>query len=454
MLDTIRQDLIYAARTMRNSPAFALTAVLTLALGIGGTTAMFTIIRAVLLKPLNYADPDRLVRLSGGATPTRFEDLKSGAHSFTEVAAYAGQENLTLSSGSEPEVLKGIRVSANSLTILGVKPIWGQGFRTTDDLPGGPPVALISAELWKRRFNSDPQLPGKTLILESTAYTIAGVLPARFQFPTPGMDVWLTRPAEWPLVQGKSRLLSPFLNLFGRLRPDVSLAQANAEVAALRHRYATANPSMLDAKAKSPAEVKPLRDELVANVRVMLWMLFGAVGFVLLITCANVASILLARSTARSREFAVRSALGASRARLLSQLLAESVLLSCAGGIVGVSLAIWSLGIIPGITSFNLPRAAEIQVDWVMLGFAAALSIGTGVLFGLTPSLVASRPDLVRVLRGTGEASKGMPRRFLKGARHPWPAGNRAGCALGGFADRRGAVDGKPNQTAERRHWL
>jgi putative ABC transport system permease protein len=415
-LENLWQDLLYAMRTMRKNSLFGATAVLTLALAIGGNTAMFTVIRAVLLKPLEYRDPDRLVRISGGATPARFQEMRTAARSFTDIGAFTGLDNLTLAGGAEPEVLKGARVSASFLRILGVDPMLGRGFLPEEDTPGGAPVAMISAELWQRRFQGDSQIVGKTASLSAAPHTIVGVLPARFQFPFPGVDVWMTAPSEWPAVPPKSRALSPFLTIFGRLKPGLSLDQASAEAKVIHRQYAMAHPTMLDAKPRSPVRVTPMKDELVANVRSMLWMLFGAVGFVLLIACANVASLLLARAATRSREFAVRSALGATRARLIGQLLAESVLLSLAGGVLGVLLAGWSLRAIPHITAFNLPRAGEIHLDWVVLGFAGALSLLTGVAFGLAPSVGASRTDLMQVLRASGEArSTGVSKRGLFG---------------------------------------
>jgi putative ABC transport system permease protein len=403
-LGMLRQDSLYALRTMRQKPAFTAMAVVTLALAIGGNTAMFTVIRAVLLEPLPYRDSDRLV-VSGGATPARFAETRDSARSFTELGAYSGEEELTLSGGAEPEVLKGARVSASFLRILGVAPVRGRGFRPEEDSPGGTPVVLISTGLWQRRFAGDPQIAGKTAILETTPYIIIGVVPPRFQFPFPGVDVWMTEPSEWPRIPPKSRALSPFLTIFGRLRAGVSLEQANAEMRVIQRQYAMAHPAMLDAKGKARGEMTAMKDELVADVRFKLWMLLGAVGFVLLIACANVAGLLLARATSRAPEFAVRAALGAGRARLMGQLLAESVPLSLAGGMLGVLLATWSLRAIPVMTSFELPRAGEIHLDWVVLGFAAALSVATGVLFGLAPSLSASRPDLIRVLRASGEAA-------------------------------------------------
>ncbi len=250
ILETIWQDAVYALRTMRQQPVFAATAVLTMALAIGGNTAMFTVIRAVLLKPLQYHDPDRLVNMSGGATPTLFADMQGGARSFTELGAFTPEENITLSGGAEPEVLKGARVSASFLRILGVEPVLGRGFRSEEDSAGGAPVAMISSELWRRRFDADSQIVGKTATLASTAYTIIGVLPPRFQFPVSGIDVWMTAPTEWPLMSAKSRVDSPFLSVFGRLKPGFNMEQANAEMRVIRHRYAVRNPDLLAPEAR------------------------------------------------------------------------------------------------------------------------------------------------------------------------------------------------------------
>ena len=405
-MNSLGRDTLYALRTLRNNPVFTLAAVLILALGLGGDAAMFSVIRAVLLKPLDYPEPDRLVQISGGATPTRYQELKASAQSFTGVGAFIpGVENLTLTSAVEPEVLKGSRVSAGFLRIVGVDPLMGRGFLPDEDSAGGAPVAMLSADLWRSRFAGDPQILGKTIALAGTPYTIIGVLPAHFQFPFPALDVWLTGPAHWPAVPPKSRELSPFLTIFGRLKPGLTLEQASADLAVIHRQYASAHPAMLDAKPKSPERVTPMKDVLVANVRSMLWMLFGAVGCVSLIACANVAALLLARATSRSREFAVRAALGASRTRLIVQLLTESLLLACAGGVLGVLLANWTLRWISHMTAFHLPRMGDIHLDGVVLAFSAGISIATGVFFGLLPSLSASRPNLIGVLRASGAAA-------------------------------------------------
>jgi putative ABC transport system permease protein len=403
--DTVSRDLLYALRNVRKNPAFAATVILTLALAIGGNTLMFTVIRAVLVKPLQYPDPSRLVSVSGGATPVRFAEMQAAARAFTGLGAFTGQENLTLTGGNEPLVLSGARVSANFLRILGVSPQLGRSFLPEEDAAGGRAVALISAELWQQRFAGSSAIVGQTADLEGRPFTIIGVLPPRFHFPYPGIDVWLTAPAEWPLMAPKSRALSPFLSIFGRLRPGLNLDQADAEMRGMYRQYLRAHPAMLDAKPKSPETLKPLKERLVGNIRSLLWMLFGAVCFVLLIACANVAGLLLARAAVRSREFAIRAALGAARRRLIGQLLVESILLSSAGGALGLLLAAWGVRVIPHLTAFDLPRAAEIHLDWQVLAFGAALSIATGLVFGLAPSLEASQPDLIGALRARGDGA-------------------------------------------------
>jgi len=401
LLETISQDMFYALRTMRKSPAFATTAVLTLALGIGANTAIFSVVRAVLLKPLAYRDPDRLVRVSGGATSMRFEEIKAAARSYTELGVFLDgfEEDITLSGAEGPEVLKEARVSANFLRILGVEPLLGRSFGPEEDAPGGLPVAMLSAELWQRRFAGDLSICGRTATLGATLYTIIGVLPPSFQFPFSGVDIWVTGPSAH--VQP----ITPILSVFARLKPQVDIEQASAELAVLNRQYAIAHPGMLDSKSGPTERVTRLRDQLVADVRSMLWMLFGVVGFVLLIACANVASLLLARARSRTHEFAVRAALGAGRGRLIGQLLVESVVLAFGGGAIGVLLAKWSLSGIIGMTALDLPRVGEIRLDGMVLGFALVLSLATGLLFGLAPSLGASRPDLADVLKASGEVA-------------------------------------------------
>lgn len=413
-LETIARDLSYALRNLRKNPIFTCIAVLTLALGIGANTAIFSVIHAVLLKPLGYSDPGRLMNISGGSSPVRFEEIKSTARSFTGAAAYTPQENLTLTGAGQPEILKSVWISAGFLRVLGAAPLLGREFNSQEDSPGGPAVAMISADLWQRRFNGDAQILNKTIVLGDTPYTVIGVLPSQFEFPFPGLDVWLTQPSEWPAMAPKSRKLSPFLTVFGRLRAQITMEQASAEMKVIQHQYAANHPAMLDAKPKDPVLVMPLKEQLVSNIRSVLWILFGAVGFVLLIACANVASLLLARAHARSREFALRAALGATRSRLIAQLLAESVLLSLVGGAFGLLLAAFSLRAIRGINSFDMPRASEIHLDGMVLVFVVGVCFLTGILFGLVPALGASRPDVIAALRAKGEIVSGPTAQRLR----------------------------------------
>jgi predicted permease len=309
------------------------------------------------------------------------------------------EEDLAFSGRGTPETLKTIRVSANFLELLGAPPLLGTGFTAPDE------TALISFGLWQRRFGGNFHVIGQQINLGGTAYTVSGVLLPDFAFPTPGLDVWLSRPEGSPKFSSQSRALSPFLTVFGRLNPGVTLEQATSELNVIQSRYARAHPAMLDAKPKTPPSATPLQRALVSNVRVELLLLFGAVLLVLLIACANLASLLLARAAARSTEFAVRSALGASRFRIVKHLLFESLVLSVLGGMIGALLAFLSLSAIRHIAGTDLPRSGEIQFDGAVLAFALALSVVTAFLFGLAPSLSASRADLMAVLRSSSSNS-------------------------------------------------
>lgn len=405
----------YSLRTMGKNPIFTMTAVLTLALGIGGNTAMFTVIRAVLLKPLEYRDPDRLVRVllddsrhdrDGSFSLLRLEETRNAAKSFSGIGAYLKfKEDVSLSGRGSPVALKSARVSANFLEILGAKPLFGRSFLRREEAPGGPSVAMISAALWTSHFGGDPQITGKTVVLNSMPYTVIGVLPEGFAFPFTDTDVWFTKPTEWSLIPRRAWPFVTSLDGFARLKPHVAVQQAQAEMAVLNRQYLLTHPERTDAKSGLTMTLSPLKDTLVTKVRATLWTLFGAVGFVLLIACANIASLLLARATSRSHEFAVRAALGAARSRLAGQLLTESLVLALLGGTLGALLAKWVLLAIKYVSALNLPRAGEIRLDATVLAFSLALSVVTGVLFGLFPSLKVSRPDLVDELRESGAAA-------------------------------------------------
>jgi putative ABC transport system permease protein len=424
-MPTLWRDLRFTLRGMRKSLAFVATAVITLALGIGANTAMFSVIRAVMLQPLPFREPDRLVYFSQ-ENPARsvhdnqfglpqFEILRTQARSFDSIAAYGvNPESFSISGdGREPEALRSARVSGNFLDVLGVHPVLGRSFQIDEDRRGAPCVAMISAGLWKRRFAGDPVIAGKTAMLDATACTIVGVLPAGFEFPFADVDVWVPRPSEWSALPERFWNI-PLLKGFARLKSGVSLEQAGAEMQVLHAQYTASHVGMKWEEGSTMRTIL-LRDRLIADLRPMLWMLMGAVALVLLIACANVASLLLARGLARSNELAVQSALGAGRSRLIGQLLTESILLSIAGGAVGVLLAHWILAAVSAAGNLGrtsalalfVPRGGDIRLNGVVLAFTFVLCVLTGILFGLAPALNVSQPDLADMLRErTGAVSK------------------------------------------------
>ena len=435
-LSALRQDLRFAVRMIAKRPGFSAAIVLTVALGIGANTALFSVIQAVLLRPLGYTDSQKLVILTRGATPIHVDEFRASARSYAETGVFAvGAEQMALTGGpngkgQEPEVVSAARVSGNFLNILGVAPVIGRSFLPSEDHTGSPDVAMISTRLWRRHFGGNPAILGQTATLAGTPYTIIGVLPPRFTFPfadaDTDTDVWITRPVEWSLMPLKSRPLSPYLRIFGRLKPGADIQGANAELTVLNRQYATAHPAMLDAKpdrADDPTRIRSLQDSIVADVRLPLLLLSGGVGLLLFIVCANVASLLLARAATRAREFAVRAALGAGRNRLLRQLLTESTLLSMLGGVLGVLLAWAAMRNIRTATTLDLPRSSEIHLDLGVLSFALALSVCTGILFGLAPALSAFRRDLVAVLQGNRATTRGRFRRRLAAQFNVGPRG-------------------------------
>lgn len=410
LLDAAWQDARYSLRGMRKSLAFTLTAVLTMAIGIGANTAIFTVVHAVLLKPLAYRDPGRLVQVIGDGPQhgvrdntfrqPQFDAIRPALRSFSSMGVYLDMpENMTISGAFEPEAIKGARVSANFLDILGIQPLLGRSFLREEERPGAPAVAMISSGLWQRRFASDARVLGKTVMLNDSPCAVIGVLPLEFSFPFPGMDIWVTKPAEASAFPSRYWYILSWLVGFGRLNPGVTLQQASAELDLVTHRYAMEHPDRNEAMRM---RLIGMKNRVVANVRPTLWILFGVVAFVLLIACANVAGLLLAKATSRSREFAVRSALGAPRLRLIRQLLVESLLLSAVGGLLGLLLAKWVLNGAAYIRALQLPGIGQMRLDGTVLGFTIAISALTGLLFGLFPSLLLSRPDVSEDLRESG----------------------------------------------------
>jgi predicted permease len=416
-LETLAQDLKYAARTLRKSPGFTTVAILTLALGIGANTAMFSVVEGVLLAPLPYNDPDRLVLVlesnqifsRDAISYPNFLDWQRATRSFQGLSAVMVQQGLDLTAPGAPEHLDGEEVSAGFFQTLAVKPALGREFSPQEDRRGGAPVAVISNRLWKQRFGSDPAALGKSMTLGAVDYTIVGILPASFRSPFGDPDVYLPVAQYNPIILD-ARGGHDSMIAIGRLKQGVSIAQANAEMNAIQERLDRLYP---DADRGTGIDIDALRHAIVGDVRGRLLLLLGAVSLVLLIACANVANLWLTRSAARAREFAIRVALGASRLRIGRQLVTESVLLSLAGGAVGALGAM--LGIRPMLAAVpgNLPRMENIRVNAVVLWFTLGVSVAVGILFGLAPVLKISRMGVQDAIQQAGRGSTGVHRRAM-----------------------------------------
>ncbi len=425
-VDAVTRDVRGGVRGVVRNPGFGVMALVTIAIGIGANTAIFSMIHGVLLRPLSYQDPGNLVSIARGelgdsqsrwVSMRRFQAIQKVASSFKGVGAFLSPiEDVTLSGKGEPEVLSSARVSANFLEILGVQPELGRSFLPEEDAAGGPDVVMISMDLWSRRFGGDQTLQGTTVTLNSRPYTIVGVLPAAFRFPASNVDLWFPQPSQMASLAPQFRACCAPLRIFGRLNSGVSLEQARAELSVLSDQYAAANPKTPDA---GPLHAALLKDELTTNVNTLLWVLLAAVGFVLMIACSNVAMLLMTRATSRTRELAVRTALGATRGQLLRQLITESLVLAMGGGILGLVLARIMVDAVRQTTIFAMPRANEIALDGVVLGFTIMLSLAAGVVFGALPSLQVLRPDLASRLRqgGANDGSTGKPQTTLLSAR-------------------------------------
>ena len=422
-MQPVLRDLGFALRVLRKNLSFTVAAILTLALGIGANTAIFTVTNALLLRPFPYRDPEQLVLVSAGdqskefgGTLLRYELLRDRNQSFQGVAAFT-TDNFNLTGGGEPLQVPIARVSANFFTLLGVQPQLGRTFTEDEGRPEGRPVVVLSNSLWRTRFRSDPEIVGQSVTLDTTPHTIVGVLPADVQFPFVGeADIWSPRYFEYSVMSTERlRMGVGYLGLLARLKPGTTLKNAEAELAVLNRQYREQNPNAPDADPAVTMTADPLRQQVVANVRGKVLLLTGAVAVVLLIACANVTSLLLSRALTRRREIAVRTALGASRGGVVQQLLTESMLLAAVAGVLGIGLSWLAARALVRWGGGQLPRGIPVGIDLRVLLFTLGISLLTGILFGMLPALQLSRTDLQSTLRDEGRgASAGHGRVRMK----------------------------------------
>jgi len=413
--------LRYAIRQLFKSPGFTLVAIVGLALGIGANVALFSVVNSIFLRPLPYRAPDRLVRLSStiagsnltrvGFSYSRYLEVEQRQQVFSDLSLAIGNA-FTWTGRGDPEQLIGLQASASLLPTLGLEPIIGRNFSADEDRPGGGHVALISHTMWQQRFNGDPSVLGQTLTLDDAPYTIIGVLPeAASAFPLNQLHVWVPRPTEVPfLVPSQLNNGGFFFQVIARLRPGVSLEQARDAMNVIASGYRRANPANVD--APSQIEVVRLLDDAVGGERQSYLLLFGAVGCVLLIACANIANLLLARFAGRRREIAARFALGAGRGDVVRQLVTESMLVAVAGGVVGVLMAQWALRALVVFGADLIPRVLEIRIDPVALGFSLVVTLVTGLAIGLLPAWQASKVNVLEALKEAGRGSVGSGSRL------------------------------------------
>jgi putative ABC transport system permease protein len=414
LLDTLRQDVRYGARMPRKSPGFAAITILTLSLGIGANTAIFSVVNGVLLNPLPYPQSSQLTAIYGKTpgvyrgpiTYLNFRDWQRDTRTFSSMAMYRSQDYNIIGKG-EAERLSGYMVSAGFFSTLGVQPARGRTFRKDDDRVGAAPVVILGGGFWKRRFGSSPDIVGKSIALNGTSYTVVGVIPSDFTFYGQLRDLY-TPIGQWNDPSFNDRRIDMSAHAIGRLKPGVTLAQAQADMDGVARNLAATYP---EADKDVGITLNSMKEDMVGKVQPFLVVLLAAVGFLLLIACTNVTNLLLARSMSRSREFAVRAALGASHTRVIRQLLTESILLAGCGGALGSLLAVWGTKAALDALPAALPRANEVSLDSRVLLFTLGVSLLAGILFGLAPALKTSRVSLQEVLKESGRGSSGVRHR-------------------------------------------
>jgi putative ABC transport system permease protein len=420
-METLLQDIRYGVRMLLKAPSVSIVATIALALGIGANTAIFSVVNAVLLRPLPFANSEQLMMVwetdstrgysRGSASYPNFVDWREQNHVFEHVASYHTNDFVMTGRG-ESTRLQGAVVNADLFPLLGAAPVIGRAFLPDEDKPGeSGRVVLLSQQLFQKRFNSDPNAVGQSMVLDGKNYTIVGVMPQAFQFPIQNepVELWTTvaldREGKDPITDERG---AHYMNVIARLKPGVSKEQAQAEMTAVGTRLEQQYP---DKNLHKSIRIEPALEALVGDIRPALLILLGAVGCVLLIACANVANLLLARAMMRHKEMAIRSALGASRLRVVRQLLTESVLLSLAGGTLGLVMAVWWSDLLVALGKENIPRALQVGLDWRVLGFTLAVSLLTGIIFGLVPALHSSKTELTESLKEGGRGSSDGARR-------------------------------------------
>ncbi len=414
-MDTLLQDLKYSARLLIKTPSVTAIAILALALGIGVNTAIFSVVNTMILKPLPYENADRLMFLRESRTEIprlsvaypNYLDWRAESQSFEQMAIVRGQ-TYSLTGNRDPVRLMGAHVSSNMFSMLGAQPFAGRTFEPEDDHPGATPVAVLSYGLWQSRFGGDASILGQTLSLNGLTYTVIGMMPRDFKWflhsQTPEIWTPIGLWAETDMLRERGNRSG--MNVIARLNNDVTIEQAEADLALIAARLEEQYP---ETNTGSGISMTPLHERVVGDARTPLMILLGAVGLVMLIACANVANLLLARAAGRRKEIAVRVAMGAGRWRMVRQLLTESVVLALTGGIVGVFLATFTIDLLGALSpaNMNMPRIDEVGIDVTVLGFTAILALATGVIFGLAPALTSSRPDLTNTLKESARGSTG-----------------------------------------------
>jgi predicted permease len=408
-METLFQDLRYGLRMLIRNPGFTAVAIITMALGLGANTALFSVVNGVMLKSLPFQDPDRLMFIletnakfpppGVSSSSLNYRDWKEQNRSFQMIAARQGY-TANLTSSERPEKIQGEKVTWDYFTTLGVTPISGRTFTEDEDKPGARPVILLSQGLWQRRFGSDPNIVGQAVPINGQSATVIGIMPNDYR---PNIELW----APLAIVYQNADRNLHNLQVIGRLAAGVSQAQAQTEMSTIAARLAGQYP---DANTGWGVALVPFQDLIILNIRQALMILLAAVGFVLLIACANVANLLLARAASREKEIVIRLTLGASRGRLIRQVLTESILISLIGGLVGVLIAVWCTQALIGLNPQGIPRAKEIGIDGRVLGFSLLMALGSGILFGLTPAWLATKPNLNETLKESGKSSAGNAR--------------------------------------------